>query len=177
MVLDTSLDIEPLVYVRMRARGMGDELDGFLTSVHDVVPKSSMQHEVAIFNPAENPNQVSRLRLINPGDSAVTVTISGVDDSGATPDGAPVSLGIDAGQAFSLSAMQLENGDDEITGSFGDGKGKWRLFVSADGEILVMSLLESMMTGHLTNLSTRTYESLAPSEQASFDRFVAASRE
>ena len=172
LVLDTELDLEPLVYVRTTN-------DGFLTSMHDVVPEASMQHEVAIFNPAKNPNQVSRLRLINPGESDVTVSITGVDDKGTTPEGAPLTVQLDAGTAISISSTELENGstDGRITGSFGAGEGKWRLFVSADGIIQVMSLLESMMTGHLTNLSTRTYESLAPSEQASFDRFVAASRE
>ncbi len=169
LVLDTELDIEPLVYVRTA--------DGFLTSMHDVVPESSMQHEVAIFNPAKNENQASRLRLINPGESDLTVMISGVDDKGTKPDGGPITLGLDARQAVSIGAPQLEDGDDEFTGSFGAGVGKWRLFVSADGNIQVMSLLESTMTGHLTNLSTRTYESLAPSEQAAFDRFVSASRE
>ena len=169
LVLNTELDIEPLVYVRTE--------DGFLTSMHDVVPAASMQHEVAIFNPAKNPNQVSRLRLINPGETDLTVMISGVDDKGTKPEGAPIALDLDAGQAISVSAVQLENGDDNLTGSFGPGVGKWRLFVSADGDIQVMSLLESTMTGHLTNLSTRTYESLAPSEQAAFDRFMAASGE
>lgn len=171
LVLDTELDLEPLVYVRTG--------DGFLTSMHDVVPEASMQHEVAIFNPAKNPNQVSRLRLINPDENDVTVSITGVDDKGTTPAGAPLTVELDAGMAISVSATELENGstDGRITGSFGAGEGKWRLFVSADGEIQVMSLLESTMTGHLTNLSTRTYESLAPSEQAAFDRFMAASGE
>ena len=169
LLLDTELDIEPLVYVRTR--------DGFLTSMHDLVPESSMQHEVAIFNPARNPNQQSRLRLINPGASDVAVTITGVDDLGVTPGTAPISFSLAAGQAISLSATQIENGDRLFTGSFGPGKGKWRLFVSADGEVQVMSLLESTMTGHLTNLSTRTYESLAPAEQADFNRFVSTGRE
>ena len=47
LVLDTELDIEPLVYVRTD--------DGFLTSMHDLVPVAAMKHEVAIFNPAETP--------------------------------------------------------------------------------------------------------------------------
>ena len=35
----------------------------------------------------------------------------------------------------------------------GDGRGKWRLSVSAGAGVLVQSLLESP-TGHLTNLSS-----------------------
>ena len=83
------------------------------------------------------------------------------------------------GETREITAKELEDGRSDFTGKFGFLEaefGRWRLFVSADGEIQVMSLLESP-TGHLTNLSTRTYESLEPSEQAAFDRFVSASRE
>ena len=171
LVLDTELDIEPLVYVRTE--------DGFLTSMHDVVPEASMRHEVAIFNPARNPNQVSMLRLINPGEDDLRIEITGVDDYGTTPDGAPITLQLPGGEARSISAAEIESGGSGITGSFGPApeKSKWRLFVSADGSIQVMSLLESTMTGHVTNLSTRTYEMLSPSEQAAFDRFISASGE
>ena len=171
LVLDTELDIEPLVYVRTD--------DGFLTSMHDLVPVAAMKHEVAIFNPGRNPNQVSRLRLINPGDANVEVEITGVNDKGGEPEDAPVTIAIPAGEAREITAKELEDGRSDFTGSFGFLEaefGRWRLFVSADAEIQVMSLLESP-TGHLTNLSTRTYESLEPSEQAAFDRFVSASRE
>ena len=171
LILDTELDIEPLVYVRTD--------DGFLTSMHDLVPVAAMKHEVAIFNPGRNPNQISRLRLINPGDSGVVVEINGVNDKGGAPENAPVTISIPSGEAREITAKELEDGRSDFTGSFGFLEadfGRWRLFVSADDEIQVMSLLESP-TGHLTNLSTRTYESLAPSEQAAFDRFVAASRE
>ena len=170
LVLDSALDIEPLVYVRTK--------DGFLTSMHDLVPVAARKHEVAIFNPGRNLNQVSRLRLVNPGAAEVGVEITGVNDSGGTPEEAPVAIRIPAGAAREITARELENGGHrDFTGRFGFlESGKWRLFVSADGEIQVMSLLESP-TGHLSNLSTRTYESLAPSEQAAFDRFTAASAE
>ena len=171
LVLESELDIEPLVYVRT--------WDGFLTSMHDLVPAAAMKHEVAIFNPGRNPNQIGKLRLINPSDADIQVEITGVNDKGGAPDDAPVTITLPAGEVREVTSKELEDGRSDFTGSFGFLEpefGRWRLFVSADGEILVMSLLESP-TGHLTNLSTRTYESLAPSEQASFDRFVAASRE
>ena len=171
LVLESELDIEPLVYVRTE--------DGFLTSMHDLVPVAAMKHEVAIFNPGRNPNQISRLRLINPGDSAAQVEITGVNDKGGEPENAPVTISIPAAEAREITAKELEDGRSDFTGSFGFLEaefGRWRLFVTADAEIQVMSLLESP-TGHLTNLSTRTYDSLAPSEQAAFDRFVSASRE
>ena len=54
-----------------------------------------------------------------------------------------------------LTASELESGESphtQLTGGLGDGTGKWRLSVSADRPIQVMSLLQ-LPTGHLTNLS------------------------
>ena len=143
--LESSLDIEVLAYVRTT--------DGFLSSMHDLVRKPSTNHLVPTFNPGDNQNQVSRLRLINPSANDAAVTVVGVDDQGSrTP---PVSLTLSAKEARSITAQQLESGHSSLNGRLGDGNGKWRLFVSADAPIQVMSLLESP-TGHLTNLSTST---------------------
>ena len=64
-----------------------------------------------------------------------------------------------AGGALTLSAAELEAGvpSELFEGEWdrdplGDGSGKWRLVVSAEAPVLVMSLLQSP-TGHLTNLS------------------------
>ena len=65
-----------------------------------------------------------------------------------------------------LSAQQLESGDDDFTGALGDGGGKWWLTVATDHPIDVMSLLQSP-TGHLTNLST------TPGVLAAADSFAA----
>ena len=73
--LSSTLDIEPLAYIRTA--------DGFLTSMHDLVAESGLrQHHVAFFNPASNRSQVSRLRLINPTDTEASVQIVGLDDGG-----------------------------------------------------------------------------------------------
>ena len=91
------------------------------------------------------------MRLINPRYERTEVTITGVDDTGASPGGAvTVSLGPQA--PVTLSARELETGEG-LTGALGDGAGKWQLNVAADQPILVASLLRSP-TGHLTNLST-----------------------
>ena len=55
-----------------------------------------MRHRVAVFNPGSNPNQVSWLRLVNPGSEDAEVTITGVDYAGASP-GTPVTLPVPAG--------------------------------------------------------------------------------
>ncbi len=144
---DSDLDIDVAAYIRTR--------DGFLTSMHDLVVREdrSGAYHVPLFNPAENQNQRSRLRLINPDtDRAVQVTITGYGDDGE-PGAGDVELRLMAGEALTLTASQLESGDANLTGRLGDGRGKWRLFVEADGEIHVVSLLDSE-TGNLTNLSS-----------------------
>ena len=144
LVLDSDLDFEALSYIRTA--------DGFLTAMHDTVPVRDGAYEVAIFNPGSNPNQVSRLRLVNPGAEDAQVTITGIDDAGASP-GAPVTVTVPAGASRTIEAAGLEAGAEGFAGALGDGVGKWRLRVESEHPIIVMSLLSSP-TGHLTNLST-----------------------
>ena len=144
LTLSSELDVEALAYVRTA--------DGFLTAMHDVAAVRDGQLWVATFNPGSNPNQASRLRLVNPGDADAQVTISGVDDSGASP-GTAVVLTVPAGVSRTLTAAALESGGDGLEGALGDGAGKWRLRLKSETRIVVMSLLTSP-TGHLTNLST-----------------------
>ena len=143
--LSSPLDLEVLSYVRTS--------DGFLTSMHDVVPETSAEHRVATFNPGKNRNQVSRLRIVNRGEGSAAVTIQGIDDHGRSP-GDVVSLTVAPGASRTLTARQLESGEGEVLGgALGTGSGKWQLAVRSDQAIDVMSLLSSP-TGHLTNLST-----------------------
>ena len=147
--LASELDIEVLAYIRTK--------DGFLTAMHDLVPETDDGYRVATFNPGRNANQVSRLRLINPGDAEATVTVYGIDDNGVRfpEEGMPtVQVSVPAGAARTYSAKDLEDGDaDGLTGKLGSGSGKWQLELSTDQPIYAMSLLQSP-TGHLTNLST-----------------------
>ena len=141
--LRSSLDIDVLAYVRTPG--------GFLTAIHEVVPRAGRRHGVAIFNPASNVNQRSRLRVANPGARPAHVSVAGVDDGGDSP-GEVVRITVPAGEARTITASQFEAGDWGLRGGMGDGKGKWRLMVDSDQPVVVMNLLESP-TGHLTNLS------------------------
>ena len=151
--LRTALDVEALAYLRT--------VDGFLTSVHESAVDeeveaeagSSMRHSyrVPFFNPGSNRRLQSRLRLVNPGDGAAEVVVTGRDDAGESP-GSAVRLTLAAGESRSLGAAALEQGGDGLEGSLGDGTGKWRLTVSADRPLRVMSLLRNP-TGNLTNVS------------------------
>ena len=140
----STLDIEVLGYIRTG--------DGFLTSMHDVAPATEAGHRVVTFNPGSNVNQASRLRVVNPGTDTAEVSIEGTDDDGEPSHGA-VKFTLAAGASRTLSAKELESGGEEFEGALGTGKGKWRLRVTAEQPIEVMSLLWSP-TGHLTNLST-----------------------
>ena len=143
--VETALDVQVLAYVRTD----GD----FLTAMHDVLRRGADGRFVApTFNPGSNQARVSKLRLINPGEDEANLTIEGVDDQGAA-SGA-VRLALPPGASRTLSALELEEGAGGLTGSLGDGAGKWRLFITADQPIVAMSLLESATSGHLTNLST-----------------------
>ncbi len=136
--------IEVLSYIRTA--------DGFLTAMHDLVPGYGYDHRVGIFNPGQNRNQVSHLRLVNWGDQAANVTIRGVDDSGQ-PSLDSVQTSIPARASRTFSATDLESGGPGLTGALGTGTGKWQLNLHSDVRIGAMSLLRNP-TGHLTNLST-----------------------
>ena len=145
LALTSALDIAVNAYMRTA--------EGFLTSMHDVVPRKRQRHRIPTFNPASNTRQASRLRITNLGEETADVTVAGVDDQLALP-GSPVTLSLAAGASRTLTASAIETGEG-LTGGLGDGSGKWRLAVQADQPLAVMSLLASDETGNLTNLSSR----------------------
>ena len=137
------IEVEVLTYMRTR--------DGFLTSLHDLVPAEPGGYRVPVFNPGSNLNQVSHLRLFNRAEQQAAVTIEGIDDSGNRSSGR-ARIELAAGETRTISAQDLESGAG-LDGQLGDGTGKWRLLVESNRDMGVASLLESP-TGHLTNLST-----------------------
>ena len=174
--LRSRLNIEVLAYNRTS--------DGLLAGLHDVVPRSvvrrqgtvgeAMGHRVAIFNPASNVNQVSLLRVINPGVESAHVDIQGIDDEGLSP-GTAVGFTVAGGAARTVTSQELESGQEEgLVGMFDEGKGKWRLVVTADEPVEVMSLLTSP-TGHLTNLSTEPDAGRRESDSHHVPLFASAS--
>ena len=137
------IDIEPLAYVRTKG-------DGLLISVHDIVSGEGMMHRVPIFNPGNNTNQRSSLRVINLGDGMANLTITGVDDGGAAGENSMTAT-VPANGATSISAADAEDM------GLGDGAGKWSLMVMSDQPIQVMSLMDTP-SGHLANLSAGRQE-------------------
>ena len=148
LVFESDLGLRVMGYLRTA--------DGFLTSMNETVAETQSEdgyrYEAVFFNPASNPRQESRLRLVNRSDADATVTVTGLDDAGEAGEEA-VGLTLPAGAARMLDARALESGGDDFEGALGDGRGKWRLQVTSDQPLAVMSLLASP-AGHLTNLST-----------------------
>ncbi len=142
--VETDMAVRVLAFVRHR--------DGFLTAMHDVLPRDADGRLAAhTFNPGGNMNQASKLRLVNTGANDEDVSIEGVDDQGG--NAGPVTLTLPAGESRTLSAFDLENGARGLAGTLGDGAGKWRLLITAGSSVVGMSLLESA-SGQLTNIST-----------------------
>ncbi|MDE0420264.1 MAG: collagenase [Gammaproteobacteria bacterium] len=136
-------DVEVLTYVRMP--------DGLLASVHDLVARGGEIYRVGLFNPGSDTSVESLLKLANPTPHAAAATIRGTDDDGA--EGGAVNADIPALGVLTVSADELETGTaPALSGSLGDGTGRWRLDIEAPGDIQVMSLL-SHSTGRLANLS------------------------
>ena len=107
--LTTDLEIEHLAYIRT--------VDGFVTNMHEVAAETeagSNRYHVPFLNPGSNTTQKSKLRLINPGSSRASIDITGVDDDGRAPPGGTVQLTLDAGNARTLTASELEGGQLEI---------------------------------------------------------------
>ena len=158
--VETDLDVRVLAYIRTN--------DGFLTAMHDVLPRDAQGRLVVqFFNPATNYNSETRLRLINTGENAETVSIEGFDDRGRS--GEQVTVTLAAGEACTLIAGNLEGGGTRIdhqeiggcdfAGGFGfDGSGKWHLFITAGQSVVGMSLMYQTtytgLGGYITNLST-----------------------
>ncbi len=157
LVLSSTLDIEPLAYFRNKETG-------FLASLHDVATGTDTQHLVPIFNPGSNMNQESWLRVINLGDAAAMITITGVDDSGAASAGS-VSETVPVGGAYSATAAQLEDA------GLSDGAGKWSLMVMSDQPVQVMSMMNVAEGQYLSNLSAGRgeYRGAVGLWQVSFD--------
>ena len=106
------------------------------------------RYDVGFFNPGSNTAKVSMLRLANTTDQEAQVVVAGRDDRGREAPGGTVGVRLPAQGAATHTAQALENGGSGFTGRLGDGAGKWRLTVTADRPVVVMSLLHATRTGH-----------------------------
>ena len=146
--LNVSATVNISVMNLIRASG------GFLTNVSQASPIVAQVNKVFFFNPGSNQNQKSSLRLVNNSNQAGSLTISGTDDKGIAAPGGNVTLSIASNGGAIITSQDLENGNSALglTGSLGNGRGKWRLEITSDVNLEVQSLLDSP-NGFITNLS------------------------
>ena len=163
--MSSGLDVEVLPYVRTT--------DGTLSAMGDIAPVTDNIHRVALFNPADSPDAASKLRLTNRGAQALRATITGIDDTGASPGGM-VSVEIASDESVLLTAAELEAGGSNLLGALGDGEGQWRLDIASDGDLAVMNLAETS-DGNLTNLSNATATTVPARKAHVVDRFPSSS--
>ena len=106
--------------------------------------------------PRQQPPPSQQAALGEPGRRRMPrQTIEGIDDAGQSP-GTTVRVRVPAGKAVSLGAKALEEGGEGFEGALGDGRGKWRLWVTSDQPLLVASLLDTPTEfGHVANLLPR----------------------
>jgi len=140
--------------------------NGFLTSVQDAdlnKVQLSTFHVIPTVNPASNADFVSVLRFVNPNPATAAVSYFARDDGGQrAPLSGSRSFTIGPFEAVHLTSAELENGAPlkGLASGLGDGTGKWRVTVSSNIPIKVMSLISSS-SGFITELPT---ESLALNE-------------
>ena len=141
LVITSPLKIRVQAHVRVAG--------GVFSSLHASLRKADGERRVAFFHPADSTHP-SWLRLINPYDEPATVTVRGVDDTGASP-GEDVRVRLSPSGAHTITASALENGEG-TSGALGDGTGHWRLILRSDRPIHAAHLLASA-DGRLANLS------------------------
>ncbi len=150
LTLTSSLDLRVISMIRTP--------DGFLTNLSATVAANANNDKVIYFaNPASEPTQTTFLRVINTSNQLNTVVISGVDESGNAAPNGDVQFDLAANQSMQLTATDLETGNlnKGLSGMLGEGSGRWKLTLSSDNEIEVMSLIRTP-DGFLTNLSRTT---------------------
>ena len=91
------------------------------------------------------------VRVINHSAEAGEVRIEAIDDGGESYG--PVTLPIDDGEAVHFNSEDLENGNAEkgLSGAVGSGEGAWRLRLSSELDIEVLSYVRTS-DGFLTSM-------------------------
>ena len=107
------------------------------------------EHVVPLFMSASNAQQQGFVRIINHSDSAGTVRIRAVDDTGH--EASALTLSLAAGAVAHFNSNDLENGNSNkgLAGSAGAGNGDWTLVLETDLDIEALAFVRTS-TGFLT---------------------------
>ncbi len=101
-------------------------------------------HEVALFPPASDASgRQGFVRVINRSESTAEITIGAHDETDWEYE--PLTLSLDSGQVAHFNSDDLEQGNagKGLTGSTGAGEGDWRLALSSDADIEVLSYIRT----------------------------------
>ncbi|MDX2299985.1 MAG: hypothetical protein NW204_09690, partial [Xanthomonadaceae bacterium] len=134
--------------------------DGFLTSLSATAPRAATDVDadklVLVANPADETQQETFIRIVNPSAQAGTVILSAIDDSGQRPTPPTAWFDIGAFQSKQFNATDLEMGNPAkgLSGGFGDGVGRWQITVTSLLPLEVQNLIRTP-DGFVTNLSER----------------------
>ena len=107
------------------------------------------EHVVPLFMSASNAQQQGFVRIVNHSDSAGTVHIRAVDDTGH--EAPALTLSLAAGAVAHFNSNDLENGntDKGLAGSTGAGNGDWALVLDTNLDIEALAFVRTS-TGFLT---------------------------
>lgn len=133
-----------------------DQTDQDLDGVGDACEVDYGTHMAYFVTPADSRNYQSFLRIVNRSASdTANVILVGIDDAGRSAPNGSIEINLGANQSIQLLSSDLEDGNSAkgLVGSFGNGVGNWRLQVSANQEVSVMSLVRTP-DGFLTNVGT-----------------------
>ena len=134
------------------AAGLGQVAanDRPVASTHDHGARSA--HMVPLFPSAADGVRQGFVRVINHSDDAGEVRIDAIDDAGDRFG--PLMLSVESGQTVHFNSTHLENGDPGkgwSTGT-GPGRGDWRLRLSSDLDVEVLSYIRLLGSGFVTSM-------------------------
>ena len=101
-------------------------------------------HEVSLFPSASDADgRQGFVRVINRSESTAEITIGAHDETDWEYE--PLTLSLDSGQVAHFNSNDLEQGNagKGLTGSTGAGEGDWRLALSSDADIEVLSYIRT----------------------------------
>ena len=117
---------------------------GHLTNMSTVPGTDTDTHRVPLFPAASDPNgRQGFVRLINRSGTAGSVSIRAFDDTDRTYE--TLTLAIDANEAKHFNSVDLETGATAkgLDGSTGAGEGDWRLELTSDLAVDVLSYIRT----------------------------------
>ena len=129
----------------------GHAADRAVASTDDDETHAS-HHMVPLFPSAADGVRQGFVRVINHSDEAGEVRIDAVDDAG--DHFGPLTLAVEAEQTVHFNSAHLENGDPEKGWNVGTGpgEGNWRLMLSSDLDIEVLSYIRILGSGFVTSM-------------------------